>query len=166
MTCTALPTLIANAKFIHRSSYKIFHAGCSPQLVREMLAMLQLVDCLWIELNLTQNRVFAFLGRKQHVHMEIEWALALANLILHPNDLEMVRRFDALIGAHKILGGLADERRTHHIRHKLCIRPLLLFFAVLGYFYGNTIGALRLSARQQRTLCGPMKASKRRATSR
>ena len=51
---------------------------------------LQLVDCLWIELNLTQNRVLAFLGRKQHVHMEIEWALALANLILYPNDLELI----------------------------------------------------------------------------
>ena len=91
-----------------------------------MLTVLQLVDCLWIELNLTQNRVLAFLGRKQHVHMEIEWTLALANLILHPNDLEMVRRFDALIGAHKIHGGLADKRRTHHIRHKLRIRPLVL----------------------------------------
>ena len=145
MTSSTLPTPIAYAKFIHGSSYQIFHAGCSPQLVREMLTVLQLVDCLWIELNLTQNRVLAFLGRKQHVHMEIEWALALANLILHPNDLEMVRRFDALIGAHKILGGLADERRTHHIRHKLRIRPLVLFFAVLGYFYGNTIGTFRWS---------------------
>ena len=122
---------------------QVCHAGCSPKLVREMLAVLELVDCLWIELNLTQNRVFAFLGRKQHVHMEIEWTLALANLILHPNDLEMVRRLDALIGAHKILGGLADERRTHHIRHELRIWPLILFFAVLGDFYGNTIGALR-----------------------
>ena len=77
--------------------------------------------------------------------MEIEWALALANLILHPNDLEMVRRFDALIGAHKILGGLTDKRRTHHIRHKLRIWPLVLFFAVLGDLYGNAIGALRWS---------------------
>ena len=77
--------------------------------------------------------------------MEIERDLALANFILHANDLEMVRRFDALIGAHKILGGLADERRTHHIRHKLRIRPLVLFFAVLGDLYGNAIGALRWS---------------------
>ena len=145
MTCTTLPTLIANAKFIHGSSYQIFHAGCSPQLVREMLAMLQLVDILWVKLNFTQNRVFAFLRRKQHVHMEIEWTLALANLILHPNDLEMVRRLDALIGAHKVLSSLADERRTHHIRHELRIRPLVLFFAVLGNFNGNAIGALRWS---------------------
>ena len=145
MKCTTLPTLIANAKFIHRSSYKISHAGCSPQLVREMLAMLQLVDILRVKLNFTQNRVLALLWRKQHVHMEIEWALALANLILHAHHLEMVRRFDALIGAHKILGGLADKRRTHHIRHKLRIRPLVLFFAVLGDFHGNTIGALRWS---------------------
>ena len=75
--------------------------------------------------------------------MQIEWTLALANLILHANDLKMVRHFDALIGAHKILGGLADERRTHYVCHKLRIRPLVLFFAVLGDFYGNTIGALR-----------------------
>ena len=143
MMCTTLPTPIAYAKFIHGASYQIFHAGCSPQLVREMLAMLQLVDCLWVELNLTQNRVLAFFSLKKYIYMEIEWALALANLILHPNDLEMVRRFDALIGVYKILGGLADKRRTHHIRHKLRIRPLVLFFAVLGDFYGNTIGALR-----------------------
>ena len=77
--------------------------------------------------------------------MEIEWALALANLILHPNDLEMVRRFDALIGPHKVLGSLADERRTHHVRHELRIWPLVLFFAVLGYFYGNTTGKFRWS---------------------
>ena len=54
--------------------------------------------------------------------MEIEWTLAFANLILHANNLKMVRRFDDLISVHKTLGGLADGRRTHHIRHKLCRR--------------------------------------------
>ena len=39
MTCTTLPTLIAYTKFIHGSSYQIFDAGCSPQLVREVLTM-------------------------------------------------------------------------------------------------------------------------------
>ena len=91
-----------------------------------MLTVLQLVDCLWVELNFTQNRVLAFFWLKKYIYMEIEWTLALANLILHPNDLEMVRRFDALIGAHKILSALTDERRTHHVRHKLSIRPLLI----------------------------------------
>ena len=109
MTCTALPTLIAYAKFIHRSLYQIFHAGCSPQLVYEMLTMLQLVDGLRVKLNLTKDWVFAFLRLKKYIYMEIERALAFANLILHAHHLEMVRRFDALIGAHKILGSLADE---------------------------------------------------------
>ena len=76
-----------------------------------MLTVLQLVDCLWVELNLTQNRVLAFFSLKKYIYMEIEWALALANFILHAHDLEVARRFDALIGAHKILGGLADKRR-------------------------------------------------------
>ena len=93
----SLPTLIAYAKFIHKLSYQIFDAGCSPQLVREMLTVLQLVDCPRVELNLTKDWVLAFLRRKQHVHMEIERALALANLILHAHDLELVRRFDALV---------------------------------------------------------------------
>ena len=91
-----------------------------------MLTVLQLVDCLWVELNLAKDRVLAFFWLKKYIYMEIEWGLGLANLILHAHDLEMVRRFDALIGMHKILGGLADERRTHHIRHKLRIRPLVL----------------------------------------
>ena len=132
MTCTTLPTLIANAKFIHRSSYKIFHAGCSPQLVREMLAMLQLVDILWVKLNFTQNRVFAFLRRKQYVHMEIEWTLALANLILHANDLKMVGRLDALIGAHKssAVSQMNDARIT----------------SVTNCAYGHWFFSLRYSA--------------------
>ena len=58
---------------------QVFDAGCSPQLVREVLAMLQLVDCLRVELNFTQNRVLAFFWLKQYIHMQIERALALAN---------------------------------------------------------------------------------------
>ena len=58
--------------------------------------------------------------------MEIEWALALANFIRHAHYLEMARRFDAFIGPHKVLCCLADKRSTHHVRHKLSIRPLLI----------------------------------------
>ena len=75
--------------------------------------------------------------------MQIKRTLAFANLILHTHDLEIRRFFDALIGPHKVLGSLADEGCAHHIRHELRIRPLILFFAILGDFYGNAIGPLR-----------------------
>ena len=76
--------------------------------------------------------------------MEIEWALALANFILHAHDLEMVRRFDALVRPHELLGGLADVRRAHHVGHELRVRPLVLLLAVLHDLHSDPIRARQL----------------------
>ena len=54
------------------------------QLVREVLSMLEVKDAAWVELYLTENGVLDFLRVEDHVHVQVERALALADLVLQP----------------------------------------------------------------------------------
>ena len=52
------------------------------QLVREMLAVLEVKDAARVELNLNQDGISTFRGVKDGVHVQIEGAFALAILFL------------------------------------------------------------------------------------
>ena len=75
-----------------------------------MLTVLQLVDCPWVELNLAKDRVLAFFWLKKYIHMKIERALALTNLIRHANDLKMDQRSDTFTYGHSSIFPKASSK--------------------------------------------------------
>ena len=48
---------------------------------------------------------------EDHVHVQVERALALADLVLQPHDLEVLGRAQPVVRAHHVLGRLADVPR-------------------------------------------------------
>ena len=75
-----------------------------------------LVDCLSVELNIAKDWVLALLWRKQYVYMQIERALALANL---SHGLESIRRSDLYAYSFDF----STQEWVQYARGKLCRRP-------------------------------------------
>ena len=78
------------------------------QLVREVLAVLEVKDSTRIELDFNQDGISTFLGVEDGVHVQIEGAFALANLVLQPHDLEVLGRSQAFVHSDHLFGRLAD----------------------------------------------------------
>ena len=94
------------------------------QLICEVLAVLEVKDSTRIELDFNQDGISTFRGVEDGVHVQIEGAFALANLILQPRDLEVPGCHEPLVRAHHVLRRLADVRCPQDVCHELGVRRM------------------------------------------
>ena len=101
-------TAVRMDMFVGSMLQQVLESTRPPEFIHEVLAVLQLKDGLGVKLHFAEYGVLDFLRVEDHVHVQVERALALADLVLQPHDLEVLRMEQAFVRADHVLCRLAD----------------------------------------------------------